>query len=77
MPRQTCGVEFVIAAIKDGYAALKALIIRKSGAAQPKAESTLTDYVGDLDTYENRPPRFCGMPASTGTRRCSSAPPSC
>jgi hypothetical protein len=38
--------------IRDGYAGLKALILRKFGHAEPRLEERIDDYVRDQDTFE-------------------------
>src|SRR5215475_11277772 len=37
--------------VRDAYKSLKALIVRKFGAGNPKIEPTLADYADDAETY--------------------------
>jgi hypothetical protein len=39
-------------ALKDGYAGLKALIVRKFGVAQPRLEEHIQAYSDDPDTWQ-------------------------
>jgi hypothetical protein len=38
--------------IRDGYAGLKALIVRKFGKDRPKLEERIDDYVADQETFQ-------------------------
>jgi hypothetical protein len=48
----TSGQGIAEQALKDGYAGLKALIIRRFGTTHPRLESTLDDFADDPETYQ-------------------------
>jgi hypothetical protein len=39
-------------AVKDAYAGLKALILRKLGEGEPRLEARIDEYVADADSFE-------------------------